>query len=345
MEYINDITINEAVIHILDNNSDDPILNEYTLDLNEEIYGFIYKHVQKCLKDEELKYAVFNKERNIVKDLSQEFLNGENNLLEISKELARQMFILMRSKGSIASCDLLLISISTEYGPILGIIKMDYTKNYVHTVEFIDNKIGINITPQYTGLPASGQRVQKCAFIKPIREDNSFDLMVIDKQTKNSNSEEYGSNYFISNYLGCTVVDNERDMTKSFVNSAEKWTRTNLKENAEAQESVRSAIKKKLREEEEIDVKEVAEELFGNETVVKEDFVNYITEESGFDKVAVDKEWIEKKFKRIRLKVDKDIDLYINEDAYNDNSRFEIIRNGDGTINMTIKHVSSYVEK
>ncbi|MEL7598235.1 MAG: nucleoid-associated protein, partial [Clostridiaceae bacterium] len=36
MEYINEITINEAVVHILDNNSEEAILNEYKLDLNEE---------------------------------------------------------------------------------------------------------------------------------------------------------------------------------------------------------------------------------------------------------------------------------------------------------------------
>ncbi|QGU96082.1 nucleoid-associated protein [Clostridium bovifaecis] len=345
MEYINEININEAVVHVLDNNSDEPILNEYKLDLNEEIYKFVFKHVQMCLKDEELKYAVFNKERNIVKEISQEFLNGENDFLEVSKELARQMFILMRSKGSIASCDLMVISISTEYGPLLGIMKMDYIKNYVHTIEFVEDKIGINIVPQYTGLPASSQRIQKCAFIKPLREENTFDLMVIDKQTKNKDSEEYGSNYFIGNYLGCSVIDNERDMTKSFVQSAEKWTRTNLKENAEAQEAIRTTIKKKLKEEEEVDVKQIAEDLFGAETAIKESFVNFIQEEGGVEKVAVDKEWIDKKFKRIRLKIDKDIDLYINEETYHDNSKFEIKRNGDGTINMTIKHISNYVEK
>ena len=53
MEYINDINIQEAVIHILDSNSTEPILNEYTLELSEDIYKFLHKHIEKCLKDEE----------------------------------------------------------------------------------------------------------------------------------------------------------------------------------------------------------------------------------------------------------------------------------------------------
>ena len=50
MDYINDININEAVIHVLDSNASEPILNEYKLELNEDVYKFLYKHIEKCLK-------------------------------------------------------------------------------------------------------------------------------------------------------------------------------------------------------------------------------------------------------------------------------------------------------
>jgi hypothetical protein len=354
LEYIKEVNINEAIIHVLDNNADEPILNEYALDLDEEKYSFLLKHIQRCLKDEELKYGIFNEEKNIVKDLADEYLNGENNLLVVSKGLAREMFTLMRSKGSIPSCGLVVVSFTTEFGPILGIFKMDYIKNFVHTIQFVDDKLGIDIVPQFTGLPGSSQRVQKCAFIKPVREENKFDLMVIDKKSKNRESEEYkedeeykefGANYFVNNYLGCTIVDNERDVTKSFVKAAEKWTQNNFPENADKAEVVRSAIKRKLKEEDSIDVRELSEEMFPQNSDTKEKFVEYIAEQGITENIKLDKEWIDKKLKRVRLKIDKDIDLYVDEETYHDNSRFEIQRNGDGTINMVIKHVSNYVEK
>jgi len=354
LEYIKEVNINEAIIHVLDNNADEPILNEYALDLDEEKYSFLLKHIQRCLRDEELKYGIFNQEKNIVKDLADEYLNGENNLLVVSKGLAREMFTLMRSKGSIPSCGLVVVSFTTEYGPILGIFKMDYIKNFVHTIQFVDDKLGIDIVPQFTGLPGSSQRVQKCAFIKPVREENTFDLMVIDKKSKNRESEEYkedeeykefGANYFVNNYLGCTIVDNERDVTKSFVKAAEKWTQNNFPENADKAEAVRSTIKRKLKEEDSIDVRELSEQMFPQNHDTKEKFVEYIAEQGISENIKLDKEWIDKKLKRVRLKIDKDIDLYVDEDTYHDNSRFEIQRNGDGTINMVIKHVSNYVEK
>jgi Nucleoid-associated protein len=345
LEYIREITINEAVIHILDINSDEPVLNEYTLELTEELYKFIVRHLERCLKDEELKYAVFNSERGIIKEVAQEYLMGGSSFLETSWELARQLFILMKSNNNIPSADLMIVSITTEYGPMLCIMKMDYVKNFTHKVDFIEEKIGINIVHQTAGLPVGGQKLQKCAFIKPIREEQGFNLMVIDKQTRGKENEDYGSNYFISNYLGCTIVNNERDLTKTFLKAAETWTRSNINDDADMAETIRTAIKKKMKEEEHIDIKELSEDIFKAEETAKQDFINYISSQGVEESVTVDKEWVEKKLKRVRLKIDKDIDIYIDDETYHDSNKFEIIRNGDGSINMLIKHVKNYMEK
>lgn len=343
MEYVNDITINEAVIHVLNNNSDEPILNEYKLDLNEEVYSFLYKHIKNTLNDEKLKYALFNDEKNIVKEISQEYLNGNSDFIKMSQEIAKQLFFLMRSKGSIASCDLFIISISTEYGPLLAILKMDYIKNYMHKIEFIDGKTGIGINPQFNGLP-SNKRIDKAAFIKPIRKDNKFNLMVMDKDIKSKASEEYGSRYFINNFLSCSLVNNERDLTRGFLEAAERWTRVNLRENAEAQEELRRNIKRALDEEELIKVEDIAEKMF-EDTVTKESFIKAIDEEINEKVITVDKGYTQKKFKKLKLKIDSDIEILISEDAYKDNSKFEIIKNGDGSIHMMVKHISNYVQK
>lgn len=345
MEYINDININEAVIHILDSNGEEPILNEYSLELNEDIYTFLYKHIEKCFKDDELKYGKFNAERNIVKEIAQDYLNGiDNDLINLSKELARQLFIIMKGNVNIPSGDLIITSITTDQGPMIGILKMDYVKNFTHEIQFIDQKIGIGIVPQSAGLPGSGQKIQKAAFIKPIIEDEKYNLMILDKQ-KSNKEDEYGANYFINTFLGASIITNERDMTRTFVKAAENWTRKNVTEDAGKAEEIRTAIKTKLKEEDTINIDEFSAELFTEHPQVKEDFTNYIKQQGLNEEVAVDKTWVEKKLKRVRLNIDKQIDLYINEDTYHDSSKFEIQRNGDGTINLIVKNVINYIEK
>lgn len=344
MEYINDININEAVIHILDSNGEEPVLNEYSLDLDEDIYIFLYKHIEKCFKDDELKYGRFNPERNIVKEVVQDYLSGiTTDLVVLSKELARQLFIIMKGNVNIPAGDLIIVSIVTDQGPMIGILKMDYVKNFTHEVQFVNEKIGIGIVPQVAGLPGSGQKIQKAAFIKPIRDEDNYNLMILDKQ-KSSNEDEYGANYFINTFLGATIVTNERDMTRTFVKAAENWTRKNVTEDAGKAEEIRTAIKTKLKQEDTINIDEFSAELFKEQPQVKEDFSNYIKQQ-GLEEVAVDKTWVDKKLKRVRLNIDKQIDLYINEEIYHDSSKFEIQRNGDGTINLVVKNVINYIEK
>lgn len=351
MDYISDININEAVLHILDSNADEPILNEYKLELEEDTYKFIYKHIEKCLKDEELKYALFNSERNIVKETVQNFLNGvEDDLISLSKELARQLFLIMKNNGNIPSCDLIVASVITDQGPIIAILKMDYVKNFTHQVDFIGDKIGIGIVPQSAGLPGSGQKIQKAAFIKPIKDDESYNLMVLDKQKKTKDEDDYGTNYFLSSFLGCSIITNERDMTKTFLKATENFTRKNFANDAVKAESIRTAIKTKLKEEDSLSINELSEELFKDElfssdVTAKEDFNTFLKGSGLEDEVQVDKTWVEKKLKRVRLKIDKEIDLYIDEETYHNDNKFEIQRNGDGSINLVIKHVINYVEK
>ncbi|AGF59007.1 uncharacterized protein (DUF2164 family) [Clostridium saccharoperbutylacetonicum] len=345
MEYINEININQAIIHILDSNGEDPILNEYSLELSEDIYAFLYKHLEKCFKDEELKYGKFNLERNIVKEVVQDYLNGvDNDLINLSKELARQLFIIMKANVNIPSGDLIIVSLTTDQGPMIGILKMDYVKNFTHEIQFIDQKIGIGIVPQSAGLPGSGQKIQKAAFIKPINEEDRYNLMILDKQ-KSSKEDEYGANYFINTFLGASIVTNERDMTRTFVKAAENWTRKNITEDAGRAEEIRTAIKTKLKEEDTINIDEFSAEIFNEHPQIKEDFSSYIKQQGLNEEVAVDKTWVEKKMKRVRLNIDKRIDLYINEDTYHDSSKFEIQRNGDGTINLIVKNVINYIEK
>ena len=276
-----------------------------------------------------------------------EYLSGaDKDIVNLSKELAKQLFPIMKGNASIPSCDLLIASIDTDQGPMIALLKMDYVKNFTHEVNFIEDKIGIGIVPQAAGLPGSSQRIQKAAFIKKSTEDDTYNLMVLDKQKKSKDDEnDYGANYFLMNFLRCSIISNERDMTKTFLKAAESFTRKNIKNDAVKAEKIRTTVKNKLKEDETVDINNLSEELFKEQPDIQEDFKTFIKGQGLESEIKIDKAWVDKKLKRVRLKIDKDIDVYINEESYHDNSKFEIQRNGDGSINMIIKHVMNYMEK
>lgn len=345
MDYIGDININEAIIHILNIEASAPGLNEYCIDLSEDVYKFLYKHIEKCLNNDELRYAKFKNERNIVKEVLKDYFDGEeNNIISISKEIARQLFIVMQTNDNIESSDLVIASLTTDQGPLIAILKMDYIKGFTHEIQYINEKMGIGIVEQSAGLPGSGQRLEKAAFIKPFRKGDEYNLMILDKE-KPSKDDEFDSNYFINTFLGANIITNERDMTKAFVKAAENWTRKNVVDNAEKAEEIRSAIKDKLKDEDNINIYKFSEELFHENPQIKEDFTSYIRAKGIDEEVAIDKSWAEKKLKKVKINIDKHIDLSIDEDTFKDSSKFEIIKNGDGSINMLIKNIANYIEK
>ena len=345
MDKIRDISITEAVLHVLDKNADEPVINNYMMSLTEESYKFILSHIERVLKDDNLKYATFKAKDTIVKEVSQDYLNGLADLKTVSGEIAESLFEIMKSNDSIPSCDLLVVSFATEYGPMIGILKLDYIKQYTHKIDIVDNNIGIGLMSNKTGLSES-KKVQKCAFIKPIRTGQEYDLLVLDKgNTKETEDEEYGANYFIENFLGCLIKENDRDTTRRFMDAVEMWTRSNLKNEAVKAEKLRSLIRDKLVEYDDLNIYLLAEEIIpAYQSEVKKAFIAYLQAQD-IENVVIDKEYVEKKLSKLKLKISSDIELIISGEAYKDPSNFEIVDNGNGSIHMIIKNIENYAEK
>lgn len=343
MKYINDINIQEAIIHVLDSNGDEPILNEYKLDLDEHSYKYIYKQMEKCIRDDELKLAKFNYERNIVRDSVKEYYKGDINFIDLSKLLAQNLFCILKSNSFIPACDLIIASIITDQGPMIAILKLDFIKNIMHDIDFIENKVGISLKTKDICLPGSYNKIEKAAFINIFNPKDEVNLLFLDKNRRKNNDDEYGAEYWINNFLGCSQVISERDQTKNFINLSEKWIRQNYFDNAERAEEIRTAIRNFLEEKEVIDIDEFSKEIIrdpGEIENFKMLISAYVDEE-----IKIDKKYAEKKKKKIKLKIDNDIEINISQEAYKDVSKFNISKNGDGSINMIIKNVINYIEK
>lgn len=336
---ITEFKIEEAIIHVLDVNCDEPILNESYLNLlNEDINIFLTKHITKILKDEELNLGKFNNENELL-ECVQGFFKKEIDLLEASKKIANNFFEIIRDNAYSSSCDLLFLKLKTEYGYGLCMMKLDYMKNYIHKIDYVEDKMQIDIVPQFVSLPNSSQKVMKAVlFIDDIY--NEFTILYLNKVIKNEES-----NYFLEDFLKCSKVYSDYFKTKEFISAAEKWTRKNVKDDAGKAYFIREAIRDKFTNEENLNIKDVARDIFKDDSANIENFIDFV-ESNGIDgDLVVNKDYVDKKYERIRLKIDKDIDLYINRESFYDINRFEVKRNGDGSLNMTIKYVLNYNEK
>ncbi|QXM06162.1 nucleoid-associated protein [Crassaminicella indica] len=340
------IILKKAIIHVLDRNGDVPILTDFEQEINEDIHEFLEKHIIKSLQDEENRKGKFRGGLSVVKEACYNIFKNEESFIDASKAIAEQLFKAMKSNNNISSCDLVVCLYTAEDKDYIGILKLDYKKSFIHDVEFVDDKLKVSIIPQTIGLPGMSQRLQKCAFIKAADENDEYDMIVLDKQIYGKDEDGEIAQFFINDFLNCDVLLDSRDKTKIFKRAAEKWTRKNLKEDIDKAQELREEVISSFKNCAEVDIEKFSQNVFGNDIKMQENFINHMDQEGlKLEAFEIDKSWVEKKMKKRIMKTDTGIEIKGGYEDFEDRMKFEIIRNGDGTINIMIKNVRRLQEK
>ncbi|MCT4632357.1 MAG: nucleoid-associated protein [Firmicutes bacterium] len=341
---IEGITIEEAIIHIVDTNGDEPILNNITLDLDDELYEFASTHIMKIIKDEANKKAKF-KDDSVFRGTVKRFFSGELDFVECSKEMAEKLFMVAKEFPDIPSGDLMIVKFSANNEKFLGILKMDYQRSYIHDIGFEEEGFKISIITQDIGLPSERQRLANAAILKDPHIDENYDALYVNK-VKSSESEE-AKDYFVNRYLNIYDVIDNRDRTKIFKNVVEKWARKNVKEDVHLSLDIREKINESLLEKEDLSIAEFSNEVLKDDIDLKQSLITSL-EGNGLDvnnNFEVDKKWVEKKLKKKSIKTDTGFTISSELDIFKDSNLIEVVRNGDGTVNYVIKNVRNILEK
>lgn len=345
MRHINSVAIHRVIVHVLDKNLEEPLLTDFEQKINEEIHDLLEKHIVRSLKDDENRIAKFISGPNIVRDCCDAMLYHSDLFIEESKKIARHLFHSMKRHGNTSSGDLVICIYSADDQKAVALLKMDYRKSYVHDIEHVDDKFKVSIVPQEIALPGLGQRLQKCAFIKPYESNNEYDLVLLDKQQRSEQGQEV-AHFFADDFLNCNILIDSKDQTKNFRDITEKWVRSQLRQDVEQATKARNVLSESLKNQEEINVRSFAEEAFEDNKDVMNNYINHLNNEgfqvTGFE---INKEWVDKKLKRKTIKTDTGFEIKNDYEYFDDRQRFQIKRNGDGTIDIIIKNVRNYLEK
>ncbi len=335
------IEIKKAVIHVLDKEADEPVLNEFELDINEDIQLFLEKHITKSINDDEARKGRFKDGLNIVKEVSYRISSDNEYFLEGSKDIARQLFKAIKTNSSISSTDLIVCLFEDDNVPAVAILKMDYTVSFIHDIEIVESKFKINIKKQDISLPGVNQRIQKCAFVISPVIHNSHELVILDNQISKG-TEEPIAQFFLQTFLGAELIIDSKTCTKILRRETENWVRSKAKQGEPFAEEVRDFVNNAIHEEDEIDIEDFSNKVFGKKEELRDEFVNNLREKGlTHEKFEVDREWVERKLNKIRLKTNDNIEIVIGYEQFGDRDKFEIISNSDGTRTIVIKNVSS----
>ena len=332
--------IHKFIVHVLDKNSEVPILNDFEGKISQEVDKFFQKIIKRVSKDDDLRKGIFKDyENNIVKNCCEQIIYDENTFLENSKEIAAYLFDTMKITAELESCDLAICLYTVKDEKYVGILKLDYKRLYTHSIEFVDDKFNIQMVPNEIGIPET-QRQKQCAIVGLTGMNDEYHLRLLDKDAE---KEELESK-FISEFLNAEKIVDDKHKTKVFKNSAETWITNALANDIKQAEDVRSVLNYTLKEKEEIDLNDFVEKTIDN-TDLKESFKEHM-EDKGLEKsFSIDKQWVEKKLKKRSIKTDTGFDVRGELSNFEDPMKYSVKQNPDGSIDITIKNVKFYEEK
>lgn len=335
MRNIDEIIINKAAVHGLDKEGGTVALSEKAIELTEDIYSYLEKHILKILRNEDARTACFCDGNNIVKEICSEIFTNNEQFIVNSQKIAKFLAKCNFNDETESSGDFIVVLFESQTGNYIAIMKLDFTETFFNNIRLSEGKMEVDLALVRNALPSSSQKVAKAVIIKEPDEQGNMRLLVLDKALEST---------FIQSFLNCEFVRDKLENTKILHTAAELFARRAFRDNAQEAERFRSKMGDFLANEDKIDINTLAHNGFDS-TTINEFKAVMVSEGICENEVHIDREWAAKKLKRKRLKIDKSIELYIDSEAYKDKDKFEIKRNGDGTIDIILKNVRNYIEK
>lgn len=331
MRDIEELIINRAVLCIMDKNQKEPMIPAIEMILTEENYGYFVKHLMRCFADEDARPASFQATPNMLKDMLDEMMENEETFVLNSGKISRLMLKAISNEEKEPSGDLAILEFECKKGKFIGLLKLNFSEGYCHFMSEENGKMAIGLEKNAVVLPGPSQKVQRVMIYGKNEE-----IFVYDKDMES---------WFVRGFGRMVPGRDERTNLKAVRKAVEVFARKAYEEDPIEAESFRRKIGERLRTEDVFDVQSVASQCI--EDTEKQEIFTKTIQNSGIEenRIKIDREWAEKKMQRKRLKMDKDIDLYIDVDAYNDKERFKISKNGDGTIDIVLKNIRSFTEK
>ncbi len=261
--------IHKYIVHVLDRNSDSPILNDYEGKNNLEVDKFFEKVVNRVAKDDDLRKGIFKDyNENIIKNCCEQIIYDDSTFVDNSKEIASYLFDIMKKYEDIDSCDLAICLYSVKDEKYVGIIKLDYKKLYTHSIELLDDKFNIQIVSNEIGIPDTGRQKQ-CALVGVSGINDEFHLRLLDKDSEKEDTDK--KSRFIEEFLKAEKINDDKYNTKTFKTTADNWITNAMSNNIKKAEDVRSLLHYTLKEKEEVDIDKFVEDSIDDEEL-KESF-------------------------------------------------------------------------
>ena len=335
-----EVQIQKAVLHILDNNIDIPVLSQYELDLTyKDIQIFLEKHILKAICDNDIKNAQFINSGNSIFELCKHLATDLDQFLKISWNMANSLFAIMIKNIDIPAAD--LICCVFLYNDIFhfGLLKLNYKSGFIHHVQNTDQGSSNFIIKQRTLLPSETNKIEECVFINL----SDYSLRIIEKQYE-INGEN--TNYLSKIFLKCDSDLSNNEKVKILDRVTQRINKKYFDEDFDKTAQAKKVIAESIEETNTVEINYLAEEVFPGNLEVQQEYVTEIKKAGIMDAtVTIPDDIANKRFKNQKIKTDTGIEINFPASYYNNKEKIEFLNNPDGTLSILIKNVGKITNR
>ena len=331
------IYLKEAILHIIDRQTGDPVLSEVPLDLaNDYIREYIEKKIQK-LSSPQTKVGMLAPDSAVAQLLN---TYGEQ-FIELSHHLVNKWYEAYQQSEEAPSCDIIIAKYEIDTIPYLAFLKINFAEGYTHFVESQDQGVENKLILHRAILANKTQKVDEGVLIQLL----NYEFQLIEKKYLFSGEKKsYFSTAFIEQVPAASLEENVRVIKQVASKIGKDFDEANFQVVAD----VKQAVAQSIEENGYIEPEKIAKEVFKENITAQLAFQEQVAEKgitSQVPMISQVKEISEKKYNKQKLVLSNGIELIIPMDVYRDPSKLEFINQPDGTISVTIKNIEDISAK
>lgn len=333
-----DIKIDRLVLHILDNQTGIPILSETEHLEDHDIYEFLESHIEKVFRDVNIKKAILN-EGNEVRTLCEQLNQNREDFLNISKNLAEKLYMILEKNVSIPACDLFCVMFSRDGSDFLGLFVLNYKTTYIHHVEDSDNRIMNKVVKQITTLPTTSQSIDEFVVV----DLSDYSVLLKEKRYELDGIKDC---YISRLFLKAETIMSDKEKMDIVNKTSKKIVKDYYDGDVKKMAEVKTAIAESIEKNDTVDIEHIKKSTFGDNKEMQDMYseeleVKGLTEKS----FTVNGNVVKKISKMQKLVTEDGIEIKIPIAYLNNSEKIEFINNANGTISIILKDIRDIQDK
>ena len=298
---------------------------------------FLEKNIEKCMKNAAGRPAVF-KEDSEARKLFLEYRNRTIPFIDFANAIATKRYDWKDRYEIFTASDLFLCEIEvSEVEYVVG-LELTCKEGMVHHVNQSDTGIQNNLIVHQSIIPAASLKSANFFMI-------DLDKMTLTILENLTSTEDDDTHLYADKILECKTEISVKEAVKKARVVAEEVIEHHELDKLEMVPAFERVIKETINEGKDIDMKEIAEEVFYQTPEAKLAYVAEI-ENQGIEKPVQNANRVKMPLKKTqKIKTDTGIEITIPLDYYNNKDYIEVINMPDGRLAIQIKNIGNIENK